>query len=323
MGCAELIKRPPGAGLSTSMNYSKLDLITLKLFLASCRLGSITAGAKSVHLVPSAASRRLTEMEEELGSKVFYRASNGVTLTPAGIVLERQVLNVLSQYDKLWIELQDYAIGVRGVVRVAATSSIVTEILASAFREFLENYPSTRIEFEERTDEEIVQSLNDGACDIGFFSSHQFSGDLECTKFLDDSIVLILPQGHSLQGRREVHFCELMSYEFVGWSTGISLENAMQACAAATGEHLKIRLRVRSGGALCNLISQRLGIGVAPYLQVAANVAYLGLPTVRLCDDWAQRSSIIGTKKVDVLSPAAKVFYQFLQNYRGNNAPEV
>lgn len=304
------------------MNFSKLDLVTLKLFLSSCRFGSITAGAKSVHLVPSAASRRLTEMEEEIGSKVFYRAPHGVTLTPTGVVMERQVLNILAQYDKLWTELQDYAIGVRGVVRVAATSSIVTEILANAFRTFLESHPATRIEFEERTDAEIVQSLQDGLCDVGIFSSHQFSGDLECMKFLDDSIVLVLPRKHPLQGRKEVHFADLMGHEFVGWSAGISLDTVMQSCAASTGENLKIRLRVRSGGALCNLISQHLGIGIAPYLQVVASVEHLGLATVRLCDEWARRSSIIGVKKFDALSPAAKVFYQFLQNWNADECLE-
>src|SRR5262249_41318092 len=100
------------------VNYHKFDLLSLRLFLAACELGSFKSAAEAVHLVPSAASRRIAEMESELGTRLFERHAVGVNPTEAGTLLRRHASLILTSYDNLYLECADLSAGIKGVVRV-------------------------------------------------------------------------------------------------------------------------------------------------------------------------------------------------------------
>ena len=60
------------------------DFADLRLFIRIAEENSLTRGAERVHMSLPAASTRIKNLEEALGAKLLYRASNGVTLTPPG-----------------------------------------------------------------------------------------------------------------------------------------------------------------------------------------------------------------------------------------------
>ncbi len=63
------------------------DFADLRLFICIAQENSLTRGAERVHMSLPAASTRIKNLEESLGTKLLYRASNGVTLTPPGQVM--------------------------------------------------------------------------------------------------------------------------------------------------------------------------------------------------------------------------------------------
>ena len=62
----------------------RFDLASLRLFVAVGEELSLTKAADREHLVLSAASKRISELEDPVGSPLLYRHARGVTLTPAG-----------------------------------------------------------------------------------------------------------------------------------------------------------------------------------------------------------------------------------------------
>src|SRR3546814_12424493 len=64
-----------------TMNLARFDLVTLSLFIAVARQGSISAGARQSHLAVGAASKRISDLEVALGTPVLYRHAGGVELT--------------------------------------------------------------------------------------------------------------------------------------------------------------------------------------------------------------------------------------------------
>jgi DNA-binding transcriptional LysR family regulator len=53
------------------MNLARFDLVTLGLFVAVARQGSISAGARQSHLAVAAASKRISDLETAVGAPLF------------------------------------------------------------------------------------------------------------------------------------------------------------------------------------------------------------------------------------------------------------
>ena len=68
---------------------------------------SLTRGAEASHLSLPAASTRVKNLEESMGAKLFYRNSQGVTLTPPGQAFVHHARQVLNQIEHLRGEMQD------------------------------------------------------------------------------------------------------------------------------------------------------------------------------------------------------------------------
>ena len=64
-----------------------IDLKSLRLFAAVCDNGNIKAAAAQEHIEPSAISKRLAQLEDQLGIQLLVRGRMGAELTPAGQAL--------------------------------------------------------------------------------------------------------------------------------------------------------------------------------------------------------------------------------------------
>ncbi|AQH90279.1 LysR family transcriptional regulator [Bordetella pertussis] len=102
------------------MNPARFDLVTLALFVAVARQGSISAGARQSHLAVGAASKRISDLESALGTPLLYRTAAGVELTDAGQACLAHAVRVLQEVEHMAGVLSDFAQGVRGQVRIAA-----------------------------------------------------------------------------------------------------------------------------------------------------------------------------------------------------------
>jgi molybdate transport repressor ModE-like protein len=87
------------------------DIVTIQLFVAVAKTGSIAGAARQQHIAASAVSHRIHELELATGTKLLNRQPRGVELTAAGrVFMERgtRILNELRDLDK---DLKQFAEG--------------------------------------------------------------------------------------------------------------------------------------------------------------------------------------------------------------------
>src|ERR1700740_3091415 len=101
----------------------RFDLSDLRLFLSVVEAGSITHGAERMHLAVAAASTRIRNMEEALGTALLHRERQGVQSTEAGRTLLHHARVLLQQAERMRGELAEYADGLRGQGRVVSESN--------------------------------------------------------------------------------------------------------------------------------------------------------------------------------------------------------
>src|SRR5690554_2896878 len=91
-----------------------LDPKSLRLLASVVKHGTIATAAEHEHTAAAAISRRLSDLEEQLGVALLVRSNKGVTPTPAGQALVNMSHRVLNDLDSIVAQMQDYALGMKG-----------------------------------------------------------------------------------------------------------------------------------------------------------------------------------------------------------------
>jgi DNA-binding transcriptional LysR family regulator len=290
----------------------RFDLIDLKLFLHTVEAGSITAGAERMHLALAAASARIRNMEETLGTPLLNRERQGVQPTAAGRTLVHHARILLQQAERLRGELSEFATGVKGQIKLLSNTNALTEFLPEPLSTFLAAHPNINVDLEERLSDEIVAAVADGTADIGIVAGTVELADLETFPFRVDRFVIAVAPEHELAKMTRVSFADVVDADFVGLDRTSALQRFLADKAEGLGRRLKLRVQLRSFDAVCRFVACNVGIGVAPATTVARNSKVLSLRAIELNDDWALRELTICVRKLSDLPNHAQQLVRHL-----------
>ncbi len=291
----------------------RYDLTSLDLFITVAQERNLTRAARIKHLAVSAISKRISELEAQIGSPLLIRNARGVDLTPAGqslLFYARQLKQTLAQLDS---ELGEYASGVKGHIRIHAITSALSQFLPQDVAAFAALYPQIKFDIEERVGSAVVRAVADGRADLGIIASQTAAQGLETLAYRDDELVLVVPAGHALAQRRSIRFGEALAHEFVGPHLESSVYSLLTREAEKLELPLRLRIRISSFDCMCRLVSNGLGVAVLPRSVVSQYQRSHGLKAVTLAEPWAKRSLLLVLRKYDAASPTLRTFIDHLR----------
>ncbi|WP_091720458.1 LysR substrate-binding domain-containing protein [Methylobacterium phyllostachyos] len=286
----------------------RFDLTDLGLFRHVVEAGSITHGAGRANLALAAASTRIRLMEESLGAALLTRGRQGVSPTPAGRALLVHAREVLAAVERLREEMSAFSGGAFGQIRVLANTNALTEFLPEALSAFLADHPGIGVEVEERTSEEIVGLVAEGAADLGILSGTVDTGSLQTFPFREDRFVLVAARDHPLAGRGAIPFAEVLGHDLVGLDRRSAISRFLVAQAAREGRPMRLRVQLRGFDAVCRLVEARVGLAILPESAAARAAQGLALAVVPLADAWARRDLTLCLRDLDGLPPFIRAF---------------
>lgn len=282
------------------MNVARFDLVTLSLFIAVARTGSITRGAQQSNLALAAASKRISDLESHLGTSLLYRHANGVTLTEAGNACFQHALGIIQDVERMSGVMSDYAAGIRGQVRIWANTSAITQFLPDDLHSFVHSHTGIRIDIEERNSGDVVAGVRENRTDIGIFADPTPAEGIAVFDYRKQKLGLVVPKEHPLAIHGSVSFAEALDYEFVSLSEATSLTERLYAECSRLQKPLKLRTQVRSFDAVCRMVKAGMGIGVLPLLS-QSQLRSMGLKYIHLDDAWAERSLLLALRDIRAL----------------------
>lgn len=296
----------------------RIDFITLRLFVAISDERSLTRAAEREHLALAAVSKRVSDLEAQLGVSLLYRQPKGVELTPAGHALLHHARNLLNNLQQLDADLSEFSQGVKGHVRIHANTSAVIEFLPEDLSVFARQHPEVKIDLEERVSSDTLRALREGLTDIGIFAGHLPAEDLQVFSYREDRLMLVTPREHPLATRADIALREAAGFDFIGLQQDASLHALLQQSAQQMGTPLRLRIQVRSFEAICRMIHTGMGIGVLPEQVVRNYLPALDVATIPLTDPWARRELKIGVRSLDSLSVTARQMLEHLTAREGS-----
>jgi DNA-binding transcriptional LysR family regulator len=287
------------------------DITSLALFIRVAELKSITKAANASHIALAAASRRIAQLEDQLGVHLLFRSARGVELTPAGTALLQHARDMMARLDSMRVELSDYAKGGKGLVRVQANASALAQYLPADLATFFTAHPLIKLSLEEERSTVIVEALHAGSTDVGIVMEGAEASGLQMFDYRTDVLCAVVPRKHALRGRK-IAFAELLDHDFVGLENNTVISQLMLAEARAREVPLKLRVQVKSFDVVARMIQAGLGIGVLPEAAAAAFAGPMSLRLLALTDAWAQRRMYVAVRQYASLAAPARLLVDHL-----------
>ncbi|WP_310619077.1 LysR family transcriptional regulator [Flexibacterium corallicola] len=123
-----------------------LDLNSLHRFYLAVKLGSLAKTASVLKVSPATMSRSLTQLEDELGSKLIHRNSKQFRLTAEGERYYSKLSPLLEQLDEDLAVLQDEEYDLSGKIRFSCPETLYISQVHAWICEFMQLHPKVRIE---------------------------------------------------------------------------------------------------------------------------------------------------------------------------------
>lgn len=157
-------------------------LESLRVFVRTVELGSITAGGRDLRLTPAVASNRIKELERRLAVRLFNRTTRKLTPTEMGKVFYDHARTVVRSLEDAEAAISGFSDHPRGAVRVTAPLGIGKRIIAPLIPRFVDDYPEVSVRL--RLSDRNVDILEDGL-DVAFFVGRPPDSNLKLRKIMD------------------------------------------------------------------------------------------------------------------------------------------
>ena len=290
----------------------RYDLDDLRLFVHVVAEGSITAGARQMHLSLPSASARIRSLEAQAGVPLLIRERRGVRPTPAGTTLARHAREVLAQTVRLDSAVTSYTAAPAAPVVLLAGGSAMHRLVPQALTTFLREYPEYDVAVSEQRTPRTLRMLADGEADLGIVLNDEAEvSDLETEPLGDDSLVVIGQSGGVLAGRTTVTYEEVAEHPMVGLDLDSSLRQWIDAHLTPNAPVPRYRTLVPNLHILIALATAGVGLAIVPRHAIDPT---LPLDITPLQDRWSTRHHLLcWGPKVRTPSPAVQALATHLR----------
>lgn len=144
-----------------------MEIRVLRYFLTVVREGGINRAAEVLHITQPTLSRQLSQLEEEVGVKLFHRGARKITLTNEGILLRRRAEEILSLVDRTERELIEQGEFVEGSIVIGCGELVAVQVLPEIIKSFQEKYPLVTYDIFTGNADLVKEQMEKGLIDIG------------------------------------------------------------------------------------------------------------------------------------------------------------
>ena len=210
-----------------------MDNQNLKAFITVANSGSFSESAEQLHLTQSAISKRIAQLEQQIGKKLFDRIARQVTLTEAGTELLPRALRILQEYENALQAINDLSGEASGTLRLAISHHLGLHRLPPVLKQFAQQYPKVTLDIEFMDSEKAYEQVLHGQSEVAIITlaleSHH---NIHSQKIWNDPLRFICAQDHPLATLTKPELKDLAEYPIIlpglNTYTGRIIQNLFQ-----------------------------------------------------------------------------------------------
>jgi LysR family transcriptional regulator, nitrogen assimilation regulatory protein len=281
-----------------------------KLFIDAAELGSLSKVALAYGTSQPHISRRISELEQECGGRLFQRTGRGVVLTELGQRIAPKVRAWLASTDQLANDVRTSAGTPIGKVRIGSLPSTAHPLVSTLHKRLKQRYPLVQLVVREGQGSQLETWLEDGSVDLAILYRTSGSPKNADTYLVETSTYLVGAAGDPLTSGPTVRFAKLHNLPLVLFCRPSSWRNQLEQISAERGVSLNVALEADSLSLQTHIVSDG-GIYalLGPY-AIAAASKDCRLQSSKLVDPVVTRHIALAMSCHGSLTPACRTVMQ-------------
>jgi LysR family nitrogen assimilation transcriptional regulator len=238
-----------------------MDLRDLEVFVEVATSGGFNRASVQLHTAQSALSRRVANLEHQIGTPLLLRSKRGVRTTPAGSILLERARGLLRQFEQVRSEMLSEAGVPRGILSIGIPPSLLTNasrMLATVKSRF----PLVIVRAWVATTVDLRAMLVAGKLDLAIYASLEADPLVQTKPLFDDHVCLICPRDSGLSG--PVNWKQIVALSLMLPGRPNTVRMLVEAAAAARGLKLNVTLEANDVSLLLDLASNGVGSTILP-----------------------------------------------------------
>ncbi|WP_028974620.1 HTH-type transcriptional activator IlvY [Spirochaeta cellobiosiphila] len=246
-----------------------MNLHELELFLHLSRTLHFASTSRACHISPSALSRTIQRLEEEVGQALLIRDNRTAKLTEAGTQFRDYAQTVVEDWKNLKYRLDSDEDILKGDVSLYCTVTACYSILPDILAQFRSHYPQVHINLETGGASSALLKTAAGEVDLSIAPlPKKLPESVEVRKIMETPLLFIAPQV-------EWPYEDLLTTDPLPWDRIPMILSEKGVARRQTDDWFKsqgiepnIYAQVGGNEAILAMVALGLGVGVVPQLVI-------------------------------------------------------
>lgn len=262
-----------------------MDLRHLETFIAVAEESSFSRAADRLHVVQSAVSATIRNLEREWGVTLFHRTTHRVELSPEGRALLPEARAAVQAAAAVGHAVDEVRGGLRGTIRLGimqATQGAGGISVAATIAVFRDQHPGVTVEVRQGGSADQAERVRSGELDLTFLGlpDRELPG-LDVTVLAEPAMVLVCPPGHRLAGRRSVELKDLVDEPFCDLPPAWGVRVANDRAFAAAGLPHALAYEINDLATVADFVAHGLAITMTLEMMLAPGTPLARVPIRR------------------------------------------
>lgn len=293
-----------------------MHLNQIKSFLTVSKMLNFTNAARQNGVPQSTISRQISDLEQQLGVRLFYRTKRDVRLTEEGrtfIPYAQEILDAARKGSYAVKQLHDGAKGRLSIATVSSSDSFLRECL----KEFGQAYPDIIVDITYISGGEVLIDENDDPYDFHFLYTDMLpdSDEFEILDIHTDQLNFVLPAGWL--EKKKINADTLRSEKFILLTEAENPLLYMQIMNFCRTHRFSPVIANQFSDIRSVLLSVSAGLGISILPEILPEgLSLMDLETSPIDDSYSIDCAVAWKKSL--LNPAASLFLDIIRKLRDN-----
>ena len=297
----------------------KLDVLGMQAFVAVADEGGFGRAAEVLHLTQAALTRRVQNLERQLGVTLLDRTTRSMALTSLGRDFLPRARRLLGDLSAALLEIRETGDAMRGNVTIACVPTAGVRYLPGVIRRYAAKHPENRVRILDHASADVAEAVLRREAEFGINVAGPQHPDLVALPLFKDRFVLVCRADHALAKRRSLAWKDLEPHPLIYMGAISGNRHLLDAALAGHPLTLRFQFEVQRSSTALGMVAEGLGAAVVPALALQPGT-YPDLRIVALRRPMVSRTLVLLTRRNASLSPAARALHDLVVATAGHAA---
>src|SRR5580693_9712328 len=289
-----------------------MELRHLRYFTAVVECNGYREASRRLHIAQPSISEAVSDLEDELGLKLFSRTHRNARVTAEGEIFYADAVRILQQAETAILTAKRAAQGKIGKLSIGFIGSATLSFLPDLIRRYKLEYPNVKLSLHDLYPVELDKACDRGEIDIAITRtlSLERSKNRQSRVLLRDPLVAVFPRSRKLKSKK-IRLADLANERFILFhrqGAPAVFDTIVGACQSQ-GFSPRVENEPNSMQTTLSLVEAEEGIAIVP--ASTSNLRSNGVQFVRLVPDTLYLDLIVAWPLGET-SVALRTFLDFL-----------